>query len=491
MYFDLSSKYNHDNIFQIRRNLIDIGEEVRKHVSSKLSQCFEAYGGSISLDLWLDKTKNIDYIAFSVHFIEDENDKLILQDRILAIRPIVAPNGKTGELLESEMKKYLREFMLANLTSNIVFVSDRGSNVVKALQKYNSVNCFAHMLNNTVEKVCHVAPVFRILDSLKRIVVYFKATGLNNKLQITLKTFCNTRFNGYCILIESVIVNWDDIVAILNENKRNDLIAGISKQQVEIIFNFLKGFKDATTEIEATNQPTLFLVWPLLHKLQQTLQASDDDTLLVSSMKTAAIDYLNSNVFLFINSFHRLAVFLHPLLKKLKIASDSEKKDIIDDAKFEIEAMSNLYELDNDQPDLMPEQPRKQPPLRIRNNLLSTLFESSEDESDNGSSGYSDITIYQKVEREIKKYESYKVDRCPDFDMLQWWYDHRFDFKYLYKLALKVHSIPASSAAVERCFSKAGIHSKNRPHLGSSALDNLLFLKSNYDLFSEVTKHSK
>lgn len=74
-----------------------------------------------------------------------------------------------------------------------------------------------------------------------------------------------------------------------------------------------------------------------------------------------------------------------------------------------------------------------------------------------------------------------------DFDVLHSWFEHRNKFPILYQLVRFLCAVPASSAAVERVFSLAGYTMKNRPNIKPSTLDDLLFLKSNYDLFEEAT----
>ena len=39
----------------------------------------------------------------------------------------------------------------------ITFVSDRGSNLVKALENYQVINCFAHRLNNVLKRTFYSA----------------------------------------------------------------------------------------------------------------------------------------------------------------------------------------------------------------------------------------------------------------------------------------------------------------------------------------------
>lgn len=68
------------------------------------------------------------------------------------------------------------------------------------------------------------------------------------------------------------------------------------------------------------------------------------------------------------------------------------------------------------------------------------------------------------------------------------WFSNKSNYPRLHKLACHLFAIPASSASVERVFSKAGYTSNNRPNLNPSTLDNLMLLKSNHDLYESKIK---
>jgi len=65
-------------------------------------------------------------------------------------------------------------------------------------------------------------------------------------------------------------------------------------------------------------------------------------------------------------------------------------------------------------------------------------------------------------------------------DCLEFWRKHESDLNKLYRLAMTVLSVPATSAAVERVFSHGGLIIK--PHcalMSDKLLSNLIFLKCN------------
>ena len=66
---------------------------------------------------------------------------------------------------------------------------------------------------------------------------------------------------------------------------------------------------------------------------------------------------------------------------------------------------------------------------------------------------------------------------------LSFWAKNRERFPQLYKLALRVLSVPASSAPVERVFSRGGLIMRpHRARLGHKMLESLIFLKCNQDV---------
>jgi hypothetical protein len=73
------------------------------------------------------------------------------------------------------------------------------------------------------------------------------------------------------------------------------------------------------------------------------------------------------------------------------------------------------------------------------------------------------------------------------FDLFGWWSQHQRTFPVLYNLALEFLSIPASSATVERQFSKAKlIHSPRRQSMSGKRLGDLVFLREHLDTIDHI-----
>lgn len=86
------------------------------------------------------------------------------------------------------------------------------------------------------------------------------------------------------------------------------------------------------------------------------------------------------------------------------------------------------------------------------------------------------------VRTQISKYFDAIQDSDTD-NALVFWDKNQDRFPQLHKLALKVLSVPASSAPVERVFSRGGIIMRpHRARLGHKMLQSLMFLKCNQAL---------
>lgn len=136
-------------------------------------------------------------MAVTVHYIDGKN----LIERVLAAEELgevhTAANIKVQ--LEGILQKY------GFLAKHLVYVSDRGTNIIKALENHVRLNCAAHLIDNVLSRAEESTPeaitFFKACTSLVRYTK--KAHGILVG-RTTLKSDCATRWNSKYFMCKSI-----------------------------------------------------------------------------------------------------------------------------------------------------------------------------------------------------------------------------------------------------------------------------------------------
>lgn len=157
-------------------------------------------------------------------------------------------------------------------------------------------------------------------------------------------------------MIESVYENYDSVYNVLSEKERDSSssthltqkITCLQKDELATMNGFLRPFTNMTKRIEGDLKPTIHMVWPIWRKLKAYLQPNAEDTLLIAEMRSKGLQYLLKNHDAFEPKMqHKVAVFLHPMLKKMSFASSLIINEIHN---FVQETLGALYVNVNDDP---------------------------------------------------------------------------------------------------------------------------------------------
>lgn len=327
---------------------------VTRHVKSKSMQAkammiddfkraLDCPGGfSCTTDLYTDCFKSRSYLGITASLNLLDNGK-IKHKRYVVNLDVINVVEKTGENIFKAITNCLSSFHITEkeIIEKITWVTDRGSNTMKsALEKCKRLNCYAHIINNIVKYMCEKEPdVKKMVANGSSLVRYIKLASLDNsKLKSTLKPYVETRWNTVSFMFDSIVFNYTEIYQILSEremsssNHRNitEKITCLSKHVLENICAFLKIFTDISIQIEGDQYETLHHVWPAYTKITSHLQAKQSDTPIINKMKELGRKYIADHSDAIKPDIeHKVAVFLHPLLKRLNNADESQKHDII------------------------------------------------------------------------------------------------------------------------------------------------------------------
>lgn len=410
---------------------------------------------AITLDLWQDKYKRISYLGMTSHYCIESNNTTALNENIICMKPLEPGITKDANFLRQQIQNKLEDLHIYDFIDKITFVTDRGSNIRKALSQMQRLNCFPHFLNNIVKVACQIDVVKCIIDRCKSLVRYFKITGLNNRLPTALISGCETRFNYIHFTFKSILTNWDKVDEILRGLNEIGRLECIAYSELKALSEYLAEFDEWTRLASASKKASLYTVWIGIHAILQHTRISENDHPIVTLMKVKAFNYIKEKFVL--TKLHRFATFLHPVYKTLKFASIEQIRQTHEELRRELDTM----DFDS-----------------IANRRSSSV---SSSESSSSLLAFADTMGNFD---EIVEYLQFKCPVDTNLDVIDWWNSRKKEFPKLSKFALNIHSIPGSSIPSERLFSGGGnVVTEKRTRLNPDSIENILILHDRHELF--------
>lgn len=473
----------------IQRDIESKADVAKENVKVKLKNAFESFGGSAcSSDLWSDEYRQRNYIAVTAH-IPVLSEKEIKYERYILGVEEVKEIVKTKEVIESHILEMLSTYGFSENDAklSIYFVTDRGSQF-KAMDKFQRANCFAHMLNNIVKATCNDHELKGIISNAKDLVRYIKKAGLNYRSDLRLKSYCETRWSTVYTMLRSIVLKFEEIYKVLEhrqkQNRRyNDCskyIECLHKSTLSVIVDFLENFKVWTDYIEADKCITIHRVlvdWPqkVMKHLVPTTEldpniSNSNNFKLIEGIKALGREYIRDTMK---NDFtptmeQNIAVALHIRMKKLKKMSPAIREA--------------TYQKINDLISTNAVASASEAPPRQSQRTSINLFDSfadSEDEMTNATDTKYCKELEEYLHLSIPDKREYELDDTTQ--LTQWWFKHKTVFPNLFKLFMRISSIPASSAPSERCFSVTGqIISDRRSCIKPENVENIIMCRNLY-----------
>lgn len=436
----------------VKKNAEKKKNEMRTILSKMITCCLFM---GVTCDIWMDDYRRISYMALTIHFY---TNVMNLCDQVISIVPLDITKRKSASYIKDVIKQSLQSNNIPFDNEKLVFVTDRGANIKKALENFYRLNCFPHFINNTVQEACKIDIIAKAIKQCAELVRYFKISGLNNELKVSLKSVVKTRFNYVLATIESILINWNQITEILNRENELNRIDGLNTELLKHVSNFLSPFKQWSDHSEKSKSPSLSYVWIAIDALIKHCAVKDDDDHLVTLMKVKALGYIEKRFVL--HKFHRISTFLNPNFKCLKFASTALYEKTLSDTR-EMVAM-------------IPEQANPSVTRRDSRSSASTIESELSNYCDNIADDNDEIGAYIR----FNHFTDLKLDPG------RWWFNHVIDFPKLSKLAIAIHGIPASSTPSERAFSTSGaIITDRRVYLSPASIEDIIILRSDAEKF--------
>ena len=450
----------------VSRHVLELADEVKNNIFPEVIDAVRRGICAATTDFWTDKYTKTSYYTVTVHYV-NESWKLI--ERVLFTTGF-PDESKTGENIRRELNRRFEIFGIpSDIVHKITFVTDQGSNIIKALETVERLNCSAHCLNSALRNAFkteslkkHAPNTLHILETTKSIVTYLKRSGLASRLPATVHQEVETRWSSKIMMLRSVVNQYDPISEVLSEAKESSRLEDYNVIKVRQLITFLEPFEQCIDEVQADKSPTLHLVMLWLHKLLNHCETNDIDSIEIQHLKNATRNYLETKFKL--HKYQKIATFLMPTFRKLRMLSTEDRIAVYSNVQelishMPIDNTTQQASTSTATPTASTEQPRKK--------RLKTVFHE-----------WADLDDHIQTSDEFSIYMSLKY--MANDDILQWWKDNSHILPKLSILARKIFAIPASSASSERCFSSAGfLIQERRSSLKPEIVDAILFLHNN------------
>lgn len=308
-------------------------DEKRAEISQELNKIVSSGGVSITMDLWTDNYVKRTFLGVTLHFLKEYQ----MVDIILGLKSMDFQRSTFTNVLQ-KLQSLLNEFEIHNMES-IKFVTDRGKNIVKALENNTRLNCSCHLFANVLDKSFEETnELANVITACKKIVKYFKKANLQHKLNTSLKNPCQTRWNSNYTMCKSVLDNWIEVNTILNEANEHQRLQHININTLNVIVELCKNFEIVFKELQTCSSASLCFVLPSIHKVKTLCKPNITDMPSISVLK----GNINRNVREIwennLSIWHKVAFFLYPPALNLQLEDLNEIKDF---CILEIEKLSN------------------------------------------------------------------------------------------------------------------------------------------------------
>lgn len=290
----------------------------------------------------------------------------------------------------------------------------------------------------------HLSSVSHLLDSLIDAAIF--ADGKHDQLIENCKYICSE----LKILPEETISSWIykyDVIKLVIENLDRFSPGNFSMDTMlpamNMLRNFLAPFKEASLLMRTDVQevPTINQVALQYFKLQKELTPKDDDNEDLTDHKKKLLLALEQNFEL--HMMHKIAVFLWPNFRHLKMFTDAERDEVYSEVRRMLDA----------------------------NNEVAVMVEETLEDSIKAQTQYSEWEAVTEFDQdEVSRYLLDKFNHCNERTLLTWWKEASKRYPKLSHIARSILAIPASVTSIER---------RQRLHSRPPVDEELLFLHCN------------
>ncbi|XP_072392289.1 zinc finger BED domain-containing protein 4-like [Diabrotica undecimpunctata] len=435
------------------------------------NKCIQIIRNAKTVCLTTDNWSSVNtesYMAVTAHFL-DENFQL----KSILLECSTMPGHHTSINLSQNILKICNEWNI--IDKILLVVSDNAPSIVGAIKKelqWKHFGCFAHTLNLVVKHSIAFPEVDNIIQKIKSIVGHFKRSCLSNE---KLMNYQKQSGGPALKLLQAVPTRWNSVFYMLERfNQLEDAI------------------KCTMALIDHSLQTLTAEEWKISHELCQILKPFEKVTKIISGENYGTASY----VIPLINGLYDVCDLEKGLRERFENIENSQTLTICTflDPRFKMIAFSNQNYGENT---------KKKVTEYITKLISQEVYEMNqppkEEMEQQNNEEDDEISVWGTFEKaaavnqpkgtatsraiiEVQRY--LEADILPrQENPLNWWRHNRYNYPYISQMVQKKCCAIATSVPCERLFSKAGqLLSDRRSRLGSTKVQQLLFLSSNFGI---------
>ncbi|CAF1438083.1 unnamed protein product [Didymodactylos carnosus] len=511
-----------------------LADNYRSKMKEQLKEPYENNCITISPDMWSDKHRKVFYLGAVATYVDTDHQHHAVD---LFCRPYLE-SDKTADniLIEAAKENLITEnkqppsaTTTASSSSNNRYSYDLDSSSDSewsddddklTLDQYiSSSNARNVQKDKDVSKVLYedvpylAKQALNTITTCKKLVKYVKINGLNKDIQeaggVCLQQSTVVRWLSLIQLLESILKSYKQTRKILLGRKQH--LFNVDTKNVRDLARLLRPFKRVIKLIQMGNEPSLYMVLICVLKLRKILASfnnlleyineeqenekirkreNDERELAVSdeeavdNFESEDMKFFRRRLYQLLNSMfildirHYAATLLNPRFKQLRKCSKGERLNC---HKFIREEMAIIIEngkKEDEEAQQSSNNLKRKKMKRFGREFENDASSSEEEDKANKSDNESFDKIPQPDELDVYLKLTVDSDILPE-NPLKFWHENCATFPVLSKVARKIHSIPATTAAVERTFSAAGlVVTERRCNVNPSQADNILLIRS-------------
>ncbi len=280
------------------------------------------------------------------------NEDLTAMGKHLLFTLPVEGNGGLEKLI-GDIRKVLINLGCDEIKINELNIVTPGKELFfKILQSHSKrENCMAFTINSILKTTLRYSgsEFGEIISNCNEIVRFMIETEKNNKLKSMVVKDAGT-WKSKINMINSLICQYTDIINLLNAEGKPEL--KFNKNRAEELVQFLQIFVDAIEDLKSTTHATINKILPWYCLLLDHLNSTDGYSIEMKLFMNQAKSVFTTQFVPTLNQ--KVACFLDPRYRRLKMLSEKDRAEVIDEIRFHMENIpteenpnSNEQEVDN------------------------------------------------------------------------------------------------------------------------------------------------